>query len=90
MLILVSLDFQPINRHLSPDYDAFCDSFSLTARASDIAAALQNEDDVSKFYEDLVPNSLDSEEFWKRYDSETNLHALGKTCIIGIFIRFLK
>jgi len=49
------------------DYDRFKKKFNLSSCATDIATVLDEEPEVSRFYAELVPISLDPEEFWCRY-----------------------
>lgn len=49
------------------DFKKFMKKFSLSSNGSDIARILEWEDDVSKYYADLVPNKISADLFWGRY-----------------------
>lgn len=57
----------PIEDHNKKFFDPWLRTFSLTSKAAEIAQVLDQEPDVSRFYADLVPNSISAEEFWARY-----------------------
>ena len=42
-------------------------TFNLSSNGSDIARILEWEDNVSKFYGELVPDKISAETFWGRY-----------------------
>ncbi|CAE7460915.1 unnamed protein product, partial [Symbiodinium microadriaticum] len=46
------------------EFQKFMSSFNLSSNGSDIARILEWEDNVSRYYADLVPNVISAEVFW--------------------------
>jgi hypothetical protein len=57
---------QPVDKQIAREYEKFACKFSLANYNVDIAAVLDAEPDVSRYYTELVPAKLQPEEFWGR------------------------
>lgn len=49
------------------DYEKFLKTFSLSSHAAEISSILDEEQDVARYYTELVPIQIRPEEFWARY-----------------------
>ena len=57
---------QNVDQQFSREYEKFMKKFSLVSNATEIAAVLDAEPDVSRYYAELVPISITPEQFWSR------------------------
>ena len=57
----------PIEEEYLAEYKKFLKNFSLSTYAGDIATILDEEVDVSRYYAELVPITINPDEFWSRF-----------------------
>ena len=65
-LYTFSIFLQAIEEQYEQQYDKFFKKFSLSSQAAEIAELLDEEQDVSRYYAELVPAQVKPEEFWAR------------------------
>jgi len=56
-----------VEKKYHQDWKKFQGKFSLSSHSADIARILEWEDEVSKYYSDLVPSVISADIFWARY-----------------------